>query len=115
MTAHPPRLDRGALARAVAEAAAGTPGVARLVAGAGVPAVTHCPGAVVVGVVLSGTEVSVHLCADRLPLAPVADAVAGSVGAVLAAAGDPRPVRVVVEDVTDTALTTPAPAAGGRR
>jgi hypothetical protein len=111
----PPGLGRAALARAVAAAAAGTPGVAALVAGPGVPAVTHCPGGVVVGVALRGSAVSVHIRADRLPVVPVAGAVRDAVAAVLAAAGDPRQVQVVVEDITATELPPAPPASGGER
>jgi len=42
--------------------------------------------------------------ADRVPLPPVADEAAAAAQRVLAAAGDGRDVRVVVEDVEASAV-----------
>jgi hypothetical protein len=97
----------------VAAAATSVPGVARLVGGTGVEASTHYPGGKVVGVALSADVVSVHCVVDRLPLAPVIDALFEVVGGVLAEAGDARPVRVVVEDVEEVGLTSAFSRAGG--
>lgn len=97
-------LDRGVLARAVAAAAGAAQGVAALVPGGGVPAVTQVPGDAIVGVALGGSAVSVHVVIDRLPLEPVVTGVAAAVATVLADAGDERRVEVVVEDVVDEAV-----------
>lgn len=99
-------LDRGTLARAVAAAAGSTAGVAALVPGRGTPVVTHLPGGTVVGVGLGASAVSVHVVVDQLPLEPVTVRVAAAVTAVLSGAGDGRRADVVVEDVTDEAVTT---------
>lgn len=96
--------DRATLARAVAAAAGSTPGVARLVPGAGVPVVTQVPGGAVPGVRLGPSAVSVHVAVDRFPLEPVITGVVEAVSAVLAGAGDTRRVEVVVEDVDDDAV-----------
>lgn len=112
-----PTPDRGALARAVAAAAAATPGVARLAGGPGVQIATHYPGGTVVGVALTTDLVSVHLVVDRVPMEPVTTAVIAAVRAVLSALRDARRVQVVVEDVDDSALGPANPAAppgGGR-
>jgi hypothetical protein len=97
--AAPGVVDRGALARAVASAAASTPGVARLVGGPRVEVATHYPGGKVLGIGFTPSTVSVHLVADRMPLPPVTAAVVRAVVGVLCTAGDLRSVEVVVEDV----------------
>ncbi|GAA4207635.1 hypothetical protein [Actinocatenispora rupis] len=102
--------DRVMLARAVAAAAGSTPGVARLVPGTGVPVVTHVPGGTVTGVGLGPAAVSVHVAVDRFPLEPVITGVVEAVSAVLAGAGDPRRVEVVVEDVDEAAVRRAARA-----
>ncbi|MGQ0630025.1 MAG: hypothetical protein ACT4P1_03220 [Sporichthyaceae bacterium] len=90
---------RGSLALSLATAAAAVPGVERLCAGPGVPAVTHYPGGTVTGIVLGTDRAEVHLVAARLPLAPVVDAVHAAVRAALAAQDSSLPVQVYVEDV----------------
>lgn len=93
--------DRARLARAVAAAAGSTPGVSRLVPGTGVPVVTQVPGGSVPGVGLGPSAVCVRVAVDRFPLEPVITGVVEAVSAVLAGAGDPRRVEVVVADVDD--------------
>jgi len=100
-----------ALATAVREATLAVPGVAWLASTAAVEVATYFAGGKVVGVRLAGDTVEVHVVLDRLPVPPVASRVDQAVRQVLAAAGDPRPVRVVVEDVADVALQ--AQPAGG--
>ena len=97
-------MRREDLARAVADAVIDVPGVARLHPGTGVEVATLFPGGKVIGLRLSGEAVEVHLVADRVPLPPVADEAAGAAQRVLAAAGDGRDVRVVVEDVEASAV-----------
>ncbi len=92
-------VRREDLAHAAADAALGVPGVARLSPGTGVEVSTQYAGGKVVGVRLTGTEAEVQIVADRVPLPPITDQVAAAVGAVLAAAGDPRHVTVVVADI----------------
>jgi hypothetical protein len=99
------------LAAAVREAALAVPGVARLAPGTGAEVATHFPGGKLVGVRLAGATVQLHLVVDRLPVPPIAGQVERAVRAVLAGAGDPRPVRVVVEDVDQAAF--PALPTGG--
>lgn len=103
----------GALAGEVRDAVLGVPGVARLAPGSAVEVATQFAGGKVVGVRLAGPVVEVHVVVDALPIGPVADQVQGAAGRVLTAAGDPRPVRVVVTDVDDAAFTAlTAPGAG---
>ena len=97
-------MRREDLARAVADAVVDVPGVARLHPGTGVEVATLFPGGKVIGLRLSGEVVEVHLVADRVPLPPVADEAAAAARRVLAAAGDGRDVRVVVEDVEASAV-----------
>ena len=93
------------VARAVAEAALGVPGVAALSPGPGVEVSTQFSGGKVLGVRLVGDEVSVRITADRVPLPPVANQVSVAVRRVLSAMGDNRPVTVFIDDVTPAALT----------
>jgi hypothetical protein len=83
--------------------------VARLAPGTAAEVATHFAGGKVVGVRLAGPAVQVHLVVDQLPVPPVADRVGAAVRAVLAAAGDQRPVEVTVQDVDDAAFP-PRPA-----
>lgn len=92
------------VASAIADAALGVPGVARLSPGRGVEVSTPYPGGKVVGVRLAADGVTVGIVADRVPLPPVADEVTATVRRVLAAAGDDRPVTVVIDDVLPEAL-----------
>lgn len=97
--------DRGAIARVVAAAALGVPGVAQLTGGRGaVRAVTHYPGGTVTGVRLDTARVWVHIVAGRLPLRPLADAVHRAVRAELDRMGDARTVDLVIEDLDESAL-----------
>lgn len=99
------KTDRGALARSVAAAAQGVPGVARLTGGRGaVTAATHYPGGTVTGVRLTQEGVWVHIVAGRLPLVPLAEEVHRAVRAALNKAGDARAVELVVEDLDEHAL-----------
>jgi hypothetical protein len=88
----------------VADAVTAVPGVAGLSPGSGVEVATLFAGGKVVGLRLSGEQVEVHIIADQVPLQPVADAAALAARRVLLAAGDERPVHVVVEDVVVEAL-----------
>jgi len=92
-------VRREDIARAVADAVIDVPGVARLSPGTGVEVATLFPGGKVIGLRLSGEVVEVHLVADRVPLPPIADEAAAAAGRVLSAAGDPRDVLVVIDDV----------------
>lgn len=100
----PTARERGALARAVAEAARGVPGVADLVGGPGGQVVTHYPGGTVPGVRLLPDAVVVQVSMDRLPLVQAITETASAVATVLAAAGDHRRVDVVVADLADATL-----------
>jgi hypothetical protein len=102
---------RAVLATQVRDAVRAVPGVARLAPGTAAEVATYFAGGKVVGVRLVGDTVRVHVVVDRLPAPPVAAQVEAAVLAVLAGAGDPRPVQVVVEDVDDAAFR--ALAAGG--
>jgi hypothetical protein len=88
----------------VAEAVEAVPGVAALVPGSGVEVSTQFSGGKVLGLRLTSDPVEVHIRADRVPLPPVAEAAATAARTVLAAAGDDRPVRVVVDDIVADAL-----------
>ncbi|ASW54984.1 hypothetical protein [Plantactinospora sp. KBS50] len=100
---HPAPTGVAELATAIAGAVAEVPGVAGLVPGGPVEVATLYPGGKVTGVRLGGeVEVCVHL--DRLPIGPVADAVAAAARRVLAAAGADRPVLVTVADIEPSAL-----------
>lgn len=101
------------LATQVRDATLAVPGVARLAPGTAVEVATHFAGGKVVGVRLAGETVQVHLVVDRLPAPPVAEQVEAAVREVLAGAGDPRPVQVMVDDVTDAAFAA-FPASPGR-
>lgn len=92
-------VRREDLAHAAADAALQVPGVARLSPGGPVEVSTQYAGGKVIGVRLGTERAEVHVVADRVPLPPVADQVAAAVAAVLAAAGEPKPVTVVVADV----------------
>jgi hypothetical protein len=65
---------------------------------------TQFSGGKVLGLRLTSDPVEVHIRADRVPLPPVAEAAATAARTVLAAAGDDRPVRVVVDDIVADAL-----------
>lgn len=105
-------VRREDLALSVAEAVLAVPGVAALHPGFGVEVATLFSGGKVVGVRLSGETVQVYLTANRVPLQPVAEEAAAAAGRVLSAAGDPRPVEVVVADVTTAALNRRTTARG---
>ena len=97
-------MRREDLARAVADAVVDVPGVTRLSPGTGVEVATLFAGGKVIGLRLSGEVVEVHLVADRVPLPPIADEAAAAARRVLSAAGDPRDVLVVMEDVEASAV-----------
>lgn len=97
-------MRREDIAHAVADAATAVPGVARLSPGSGVEVATLFAGGKVIGVRLSGTAVEVHIVANAAPLQPVATEVNAAVRRVLGAAGDDRPVNVVVDDVEPGAI-----------
>lgn len=97
-------MRREDIAHAVADAATAVPGVARLSPGSGVEVATLYAGGKVIGVRLSGEAVEVHIVANTAPLQPVATEVNLAVRRVLGAAGDNRPVNVVVDDVEAAAV-----------
>jgi hypothetical protein len=97
-------VRREDLAHAVADAARAVPGVARLYHRSAVEISTQYAGGKVYGVRLLPGLAEIHIVADRGDLRELADDVAAAVGAVLSAAGDPRRVDVVIEDVTTSAL-----------
>jgi hypothetical protein len=97
-------VRREDLARSVADAVEAVPGVAGLHPGFGVEVSTFFSGGKVVGLSLTGDTVEVYVTLDRVPLRAVADDVAAAAARVLAAAGDQRPVNVVVADVTEAGL-----------
>ena len=97
-------VRREDLALAAADAALGVPGVARLSPGSGVEVSTQYAGGKVLGIRLGGERAEVHIVADRVPLPPITDQVGAAVGAVLAAAGESKPVTVVVADVEVAAV-----------
>lgn len=97
--------DRGATARAVADAVLNVPSVARLTGGKGaVSAATHYPGGTVRGVRLGPDTVWVHIVVARLPLAPAADEARRAARSALDGMGDARTVDVVVEDIDEAAF-----------
>jgi hypothetical protein len=97
-------VRREDLAHAAADAALSVPGVARLSPGPGVEVSTQYAGGKVLGVRLGEERAEVHIVADRMPLPPVTDQVAAAVAGVLAAAGEPKPVTVVVADIEMAAV-----------
>ncbi len=97
-------MRREDVARAVAEAACAVPGVAGLSSVGDVEISTQFAGGKVLGVRLRSDSAEVHIIAERVPLPPIADEVVRAVAAVLTAAGEPRPVTVVVADVATEAL-----------
>jgi len=105
-------VRREDLALSVADAVLAVPGVAALHPGFGVEVATLFSGGKVVGVRLSGETVQIYLTAERVPLQPIADEAAKAAGRVLAAAGDPRPVEIVVADVTTDAVIRRTTARG---
>jgi hypothetical protein len=97
-----------ALARAVAAAVGGVPGVAALTPGRFAEAATYGPGEVVRGVAVrrrpGGWAVEVHVraaYAPALPLPALADRVRRAVGAAVAAlgGGPAGPIDVAVDDL----------------
>ena len=98
---------RGELALAIAAEVDALDGVRRsggggaaTVAGvAGTEIATQYPGGRVLGVQLSFEEVVVHIVAERLPAHRAADEVVSAGRRALDAAGDSRPVAVVVDDI----------------
>ena len=96
-------VRREDLANAVADAARAVPGVARLNHEGLVEISTQFAGGKVLGVRLLGDRAEVHIVANRGPLPQVADNVVAAVSAVLDAAGEPRPVTVVIDDITTEA------------
>lgn len=93
-------VRREDLANAVADAARAVPGVAALSSQGPVEISTQFAGGKVLGVRLRDDLAEVHIVASRVPLHAVADEVAQVVSGVLAAAGEPRPVTVVIDDIT---------------
>lgn len=93
-------VRREDLANAVADAARAVPGVAGLNHRGVVEISTQFAGGKVLGVRLLPGIAEIHIVADRGPLPAVADEVAAAVGAVLDAAGEPRRVAVMIDDVT---------------
>jgi hypothetical protein len=98
-------VRREDVARAVADAVLAVPGVAGLSPGTGIEVSTQFSGGKVVGVRLTGDEVEVHITADRVPLPPIANEVSRAARRALSAAGDDRPVVVVIDDIAADALT----------
>ena len=96
-------VRREDLAYAVADATTAVPGVARLSPGSPVEVSTQFAGGKVLGVRLLADLAEVHIVANEGPLPQVAERVVAAVAAVLAAAGEPRPVTVVVDDITSEA------------
>lgn len=92
-------LDRVELARALHDEIGRVPGVSRLGGGNGVEASTQYAGGKVVGVSVAGTRIEAQVVACELPVTAVAERVHRAAGLVLLAAGDHRPVRVVITDV----------------
>lgn len=88
------------LARSIADAVSALPDVRRLTGGDAIEVATQYPGGKVVGVRL-GETVQVHLVARRVPLPPVGAAAARAARAVLARAGDDRPVEIFVDDLEE--------------
>jgi len=97
-------VRREDLANAVAEAARAVPGVAGLSPGRPVEVSTQFAGGKVLGVRLRDEFAEVHIVVDRAPLQRIAEDVAQAVGLVLAAAGQPRPITVVIDDITPEAM-----------
>ena len=97
-------MRREDVARAVADAVLGVPGVAQLSPGFPVEVATLFAGGKVVGVRLSGEVVEVHIVADRGPLPAVAEEASAAAKRTLSAAGDDRDVMVVVDDVEASAV-----------
>jgi phenylpyruvate tautomerase PptA (4-oxalocrotonate tautomerase family) len=93
------------VASAIADAALGVPGVARLSPGRGVELSTPYPGGKVIGVRLAADGVTVAITVDRVPLPPIASEVTAAARRVLSAIGDDRPVTVVIDDVLPEALS----------
>ena len=98
-------VRREDIAQAVADAVRAVPGVAGLSPGTGVEVSTQFSGGKVIGVRLIGDEAEVHIIADRLPLPPIANEAAAAARQVLRAAGDDRPVVVVIDDIAYDAMT----------
>lgn len=98
-------VRREDIAQAVADAVRAVPGVAGLSPGTGVEVSTQFSGGKVIGVRLIGDEAAVHIIADRLPLPPIANEAAAAARQVLRAAGDDRPVVVVIDDIASDAMT----------
>ena len=98
-------VRREDIAQAVADAVRAVPGVAGLSPGTGVEVSTQFSGGKVIGVRLTGDEAAVHIIADRWPLPPIANEAAAAARQVLRAAGDDRPVGVVIDDIASDAMT----------
>jgi hypothetical protein len=96
-------VRREDLAHAVAGAVTAVPGVEGLSPGSPVEVSTQFAGGKVVGVRLLDDIAEVHIVANRGPLPTIAQDVATAVSAVLDAAGEPRPVTVVIDDITSGA------------
>jgi hypothetical protein len=89
---------RGRLALAVATAVDSVGGVRRT-GGQGTEVSTQYPGGRVLGVRLATHVVTVHIVAERLPLAAVAEAVRFAARSALVSLGDSRTVAVAIEDL----------------
>lgn len=103
-----PDTNRARLAWSLAVAVDGVAG-ARRCGGSGVEVSTQYRGGRILGVGLADEEVTVQVIGERLPLGPLTDEVRAAAGAVLRAAGDDRPIRVVVDDLDVTCLPGTAP------
>lgn len=92
-------MDRGRLAHALREAVTRVDGVSRLVGDGPVEVAAQYPGGKVEGVSVSGDEPQVHIAVSTLPVEPVAARALSAARGVMTAAGDDRPVQIVVADI----------------
>lgn len=95
----PVRPTRAELAESILAALLGVAGVARMSSGGTIEVATLHRGGKVPGVWLRPEVVEVHVVAEPVPLAPLAEEAHARIRSLLDAVGDQRPVRVVVDDI----------------
>lgn len=92
-------MRRGRLAQALRDAVIAVPGVSRLVGSGAVEVAAQFPGGKVPGVDLGADTPAVYIAVSRLPVGPVAEWALRAAQEAMAAAGDDRPVQIVVADL----------------
>lgn len=97
-------MSTASLARELHDAVLSVPGVVRLASNSPIEVSTQFRGGKVPGLRVHGPTIEVHVEVGQLPLMSVTGAVHAAARKALSAAGDDRPVRVVVSAIDVASL-----------